>query len=70
MLYIFSLPQQHQFLDTYIFFNVVQAFHKLHTSPNNMQPLQFQSSDNYYKVYLVNHYSLVPNPEMKISLKI
>ena len=66
----FWLPQQHQFLDTYIFFNVVQAFHKLHISPNNKQLPQFQSSDNDYTVYLVKHYySPVPNPErLKSSL--
>ena len=52
------------------FFNVVQAFHKLHISPNNKQLPQFQSSDNDYTVYLVKHYySPVPNPErLKSSL--
>ena len=62
---IFWLPQQqHQFLETYIFFSVVQAFHKLHIFPNNKQLPQFQSSDNYCTVYLVKHYySPVPNPE-------
>ena len=68
--YIFLATTTSVFGHVYIFFNVVQAFHKLHIFPNNKQLPQFQSSDNYYMVYLVkNYYSPVPNPErLKSSL--